>query len=40
MQTHFISALDWERMVTAVEKVRDRLRRAATALEQAQIPMR
>src|SRR5438309_10750020 len=38
MNTHVISALAWERMVTAVEKVRDRLRRAAAALEQAQIP--
>src|SRR5687768_1919424 len=38
METHEISALAWERMVTAVEKVRDRLRRATQALEQAQIP--
>jgi hypothetical protein len=38
VQTHEISALAWERMVTAVEKVRDRLRRTAQALEQAQIP--
>ena len=38
METHVISQLAWERMVTAVEKVRDRLRRAAAALEQAQIP--
>jgi Uncharacterised nucleotidyltransferase len=38
MSTHEISAIAWERMVTAVEKVRDRLRRAAQALEQAQIP--
>src|SRR6516162_5060335 len=38
MATHVISQLAWERMVTAVEKVRDRLRRAAAALEQAQIP--
>src|SRR6476660_3498853 len=38
MPTHEISPLAWERMVTAVEKVRDRLRRAAQALEQAQIP--
>ncbi len=38
MGTHAISALAWERMVTAVEKVRDRLRRAAEALEQAKIP--
>ena len=38
MDTHVISALAWERMVTAVEKVRDRLRRAVEALEQAGIP--
>jgi hypothetical protein len=38
MQTHVASQLAWERMVTAVEKVRDRLRRAAQALENAQIP--
>src|SRR5437763_16932268 len=38
MNTHVLSELAWERMVTAVEKVRDRLRRAAQALEQAQIP--
>lgn len=38
MNTHVISPLAWERMVTAVEKVRDRLRRTAQALEQAQIP--
>src|SRR5688572_26273562 len=38
MATHVISALAWERMVTAVEKVRDRLRRVARALEDAQIP--
>lgn len=38
MNTHVVSDLAWERMVTAVEKVRDRLRRAAQALEQAQIP--
>ena len=36
--THEISPLAWERMVTAVEKVRDRLRRAAQALEAANIP--
>src|ERR1043166_9590283 len=36
--THVISQLAWERMVTAVEKVRDRLRRAVAALEQAGIP--
>jgi len=38
MGTHVISQQAWERMVTAVEKVRDRLRRTAQALEQAQIP--
>src|SRR5207237_5898309 len=38
MNTHVVSALAWERMVTAVEKVRDRLRRAVQALEQAKIP--
>jgi hypothetical protein len=38
MQTHVISDLAWERMVTAVEKVRDRLRRAVQALEQSRIP--
>lgn len=37
MGTHVVSALAWERMVTAVEKVRDRLRRAAQALERAGI---
>ena len=38
MNTHVISDLAWERMVSAVEKVRDRLRRAVHALEQAGIP--
>jgi hypothetical protein len=38
MGTHVISARAWDRMVTAVEKVRDRLRRTAQALEQAGIP--
>jgi hypothetical protein len=38
MQTHEVSELAFQRMVTAVEKVRDRLRRTAEALEQAQIP--
>ncbi len=38
MSTHVISNLAWDRMVTAVEKVRERLRRAAKALEQAGIP--
>src|SRR6476619_7793774 len=35
---HVISDLAWERMVTAVEKVRARMRRAVQALEQAGIP--
>ena len=38
MNTHDISDVAWERLVTAVEKVRDRLRRAAAALEAAKIP--
>jgi hypothetical protein len=38
MNTHAISDLAWERMVTAVEKVRDRMRRAVRALEDAKIP--
>jgi hypothetical protein len=38
MNTHVISPLAWERMVTAVEKVRDRLRRSTQALEAAGIP--
>jgi hypothetical protein len=38
METHEVSQLAWERMVSAVEAVRDRLRRAAAALESAQIP--
>jgi hypothetical protein len=38
METHAVSELAWQRMVTAVEKVRERLRRAAQALEAAQIP--
>ena len=38
MSTHEISALAWERMVTAVEKVQDRLRRTAQALESANVP--
>jgi hypothetical protein len=37
MNGHVVSRLAWERMVTAVQKVRDRLRRAASALEQAGI---
>lgn len=35
---HFVSALAFERMVTAVAKVQDRLHRATCALEQSQIP--
>lgn len=35
---HAISDLAWERLVTAVEKVRDRLRRTAMILEAARIP--
>ena len=38
MNVHIISPLAWERMVTAVEKVRQRFRRAAAALGQAGIP--
>src|ERR1700683_1826755 len=38
METHEISALAWDRMVTAVEKVRERLRRAAQGLEDAKMP--
>ena len=38
MTTHIISDLAWERMVNAVEKVRQRLLRAATALRAAKIP--
>jgi hypothetical protein len=38
MNNHVISALAWERMVTAVEKVRHRLRRCAQALEQGGVP--
>src|SRR5438128_1727150 len=38
METHEISPGAWERMVTAVEKVRERLRRAVQALELAGIP--
>lgn len=38
MATHELSPLAWERMVTAVEKVRERMRRATQALEQAGIP--
>lgn len=38
MQTHAVSNLAWERMSSAVEKVKERLHRAARALEQANIP--
>jgi hypothetical protein len=38
MNMHVVSPQAWERMVTAVEKVRQRLRRASQALEQAGIP--
>lgn len=38
MNTHVISELAWERMVTAVAKVRDRLRRAVQTLEQNRTP--
>lgn len=38
MNTHVVSPLAWERLVSAVEKVRARLRRAVQALEQAGIP--
>jgi hypothetical protein len=38
VNTHVVSALALERMVTAVEKVRDRLRRATQILERAGIP--
>src|SRR5437763_6514155 len=33
-----LGPISWERMIRAVEKVRDRLRRAAQALEQAGVP--
>lgn len=38
MQSHIVSTTAWERMVSAVEKVRQRLRRAASALEGAGVP--
>jgi hypothetical protein len=38
MDTHIVSELAWERMVSAVEKVRERLRRAVDALERSRIP--
>ena len=33
-----IGAVSWERMIGAVQKVRERLQRATTALEQAKVP--
>lgn len=38
VKTHVVSSFAWERMVTAVEKARQRLRRAAEVLEEAGIP--
>ncbi|MFO0807681.1 MAG: hypothetical protein U0746_03575 [Gemmataceae bacterium] len=38
MSTMPIGEVSWERMVRAVEKVRDRLRRAAVALDAAGVP--
>jgi hypothetical protein len=38
MNTHVVSPLAMERMVSAMEKVRDRLQRACRALEHAAIP--
>lgn len=38
MNTHGVSQLAWERMFSAVEKVRNRLRRATAALEAANVP--
>ena len=38
MNTHEVSDLAWQRMVTAVEKVHERLRRTADALEKAGVP--
>lgn len=38
MNTHVVTPAAWERTATAVEKVRERLRRAAAALEAANIP--
>jgi len=38
MNTHVVSQLAWERMVTSVEKVRARLRRATHCLAEAGIP--
>ena len=38
MMTHVVSEIAWERMVTAVEKVRERLRRATRALSESGIP--
>jgi len=33
-----VGPVSWERMIRAVEKVRERLRRAAAALEKAGVP--
>lgn len=38
MNTHVVSELAWERMSSAVEKVKERLRRSTRALEAAGIP--
>ncbi len=38
VNTHELSSHAWQRMVTAVEKVHERLRRTAAALEKAGIP--
>ena len=38
MYVHVVIPQAWERMVTAVEKVRQRLRRAAAALDAAKVP--
>ena len=38
MNTHIVSELALERMVTAVQKVRDRLLRSTRALAEAGIP--
>jgi hypothetical protein len=38
MQTAVVGEVSWERMIRAVEKVRDRLRRAVAALEKSGVP--
>src|SRR5262245_46497155 len=38
MAVHSYNEVSWERMTNAVEKIRQRLLRAARALEQAQVP--